>query len=81
MASDDPTYQAWVTEVMAAQHLFDAPPPATQRPADWPPTRYEAKALREGRSPLYLAVYPPRVKAASASWAAHELGGRRRHRR
>ena len=53
VASDDPTYQAWVREVMAAQHLFDAPPPATQRPAGWPPTRYEAKALREGRAPLY----------------------------
>ena len=23
------------------------------RPDDWPPTRYEAKALREGRSPRY----------------------------
>ena len=53
VASDDPTYQAWVTEVMAAQTLFDAPPPATTRPDDWPPTRYEAKALREGRSPRY----------------------------
>jgi len=53
VASDDPTYQAWVTEVMAAQPLFDAPPPATERPRDWPPTRYEAKALREGRAPQY----------------------------
>ena len=53
VASDDPTYQVWVNEVMAAQHLFVAPPPATRRPGDWPPTRYEAKALREGRSPLY----------------------------
>jgi tRNA (guanine-N7-)-methyltransferase len=53
VASDDPTYQAWVTEVMAAQTLFDAPPPVAKRPPDWPPTRYEAKALREARSPLY----------------------------
>lgn len=53
VASDDPTYQAWVAEVMAAQTLFDSPPPATTRPPDWPPTRYEAKALREGRTPLY----------------------------
>ncbi len=53
VASDDPTYQAWVAEVMANQTLFDAPPPARERPADWPPTRYEAKALREGRTPLY----------------------------
>jgi len=65
VASDDPTYQAWVGDVMAAQHLFDAPPPATTRPDGWPPTRYEAKALRAGRTPLYwsftrtAAVPPP----------------------
>jgi tRNA (guanine-N7-)-methyltransferase len=53
VASDDPTYQAWVSEVMAAQRLFDVTPPMTQRPSDWPPTRYEAKALRESRQPLY----------------------------
>jgi tRNA (guanine-N7-)-methyltransferase len=53
VASDDPTYQAWVAEVMAAQDLFDVPPPATARPLGWPPTRYEAKALRAGRPPLY----------------------------
>jgi len=53
VASDDPTYQAWVTETMAAQTFFDAPPPATERPEGWPPTRYEAKALRANRTPLY----------------------------
>jgi tRNA (guanine-N7-)-methyltransferase len=53
VASDDPTYQAWVIEVMDAQTLFDAPPPATKRPEGWPPTRYEAKALAAGRSPQY----------------------------
>ena len=25
-----------------------------ERPVDWPPTRYEQKALREGRRPVYL---------------------------
>ena len=53
VATDDPTYQAWVHEVMAGQALFRSSPPATERPMDWPPTRYEAKALREGRSPRY----------------------------
>jgi tRNA (guanine-N7-)-methyltransferase len=53
VASDDPTYQAWVRDVMGAQALFDNPEPATARPAGWPPTRYEAKALRAGRNPLY----------------------------
>jgi tRNA (guanine-N7-)-methyltransferase len=32
------------------------PPPATARPEGWPGTRYEAKALREGRSPLYWSL-------------------------
>ncbi len=53
IASDDPTYQAWVTEVMAAAPAFAAPPPVTERPDGWPPTRYEAKARVAGRSPLY----------------------------
>jgi tRNA (guanine-N7-)-methyltransferase len=53
VASDDPTYQAWVAEVMAEQSGFDAPPPARERPPGWPATRYEAKALREGRLPCY----------------------------
>jgi len=53
VASDDPTYQAWVDQVMSGQVLFDAPAPTRKRPPGWPPTRYEAKALREGRNPLY----------------------------
>jgi tRNA (guanine-N7-)-methyltransferase len=53
IASDDPTYQAWVAEVMGAQTVFDSAPPARERPAGWPPTRYEAKALAAGRAPLY----------------------------
>ena len=56
IASDDPTYQAWVAEVLAAQDLFDIPPPTDARPAGWPPTRYEAKALAAGRTPLYWAI-------------------------
>lgn len=31
-----------------------APQDWRQRPADWPQTRYEAKALREGRRPAFL---------------------------
>jgi tRNA (guanine-N7-)-methyltransferase len=53
IATDDQTYQAWVPEVFAASTAFELLPPATERTADWPPTRYEAKALREGRAPLY----------------------------
>jgi tRNA (guanine-N7-)-methyltransferase len=53
IASDDPTYQAWVRECMGAQRFFTLESLAETRPAGWPPTRYEAKALREGRQPLY----------------------------
>lgn len=53
VASDDPTYQAWVGEVMGAQAAFEVRPPASVRPEGWPPTRYEAKALLAGRLPLY----------------------------
>ena len=56
IASDDPTYQAWTAEVLAAQTLFDAPPPATARPEGWPPTRYEAKAIAAGRTPRYWTL-------------------------
>jgi tRNA (guanine-N7-)-methyltransferase len=53
VASDDPTYQDWVRSVMAAQEFFHVSPPAEARPTGWPPTRYEAKALLVGRTPLY----------------------------
>lgn len=56
IATDDPTYQAWTAEVLAAQDLFAVPEPATERPEGWPPTRYEAKALRAGRRPMYWSL-------------------------
>jgi tRNA (guanine-N7-)-methyltransferase len=56
IASDDPTYQAWTAEVLAGQILFDVAAPATQRPQDWPPTRYERKAELAGRPSLYWSA-------------------------
>jgi tRNA (guanine-N7-)-methyltransferase len=53
IASDDPTYQAWTEEVMRDAADFEPVGRVTERPADWPGTRYEAKALREGRTPIY----------------------------
>jgi len=53
IASDDPTYQPWVAETFAGSALFDPISVADARPEGWPPTRYEAKALREGRRPRY----------------------------
>ena len=55
VATDEPTYQAWALEQLAAAPDFlPATRDPTIRPADWPQTRYEAKALREGRRPIYL---------------------------
>lgn len=54
IASDDPTYQAWVEECFAGQPFFALRDRAIgERPPGWFPTRYEAKAVREGRTPRY----------------------------
>jgi tRNA (guanine-N7-)-methyltransferase len=53
IASDDPTYQDWVDARMAETSLFHLKCRVTSRPEGWPPTRYEAKALRAGRTPVY----------------------------
>ncbi|MGC8469569.1 MAG: tRNA (guanine(46)-N(7))-methyltransferase TrmB [Acetobacteraceae bacterium] len=53
IASDDPTYHAWVAMVMGEQAYFAPAAPAPARPDGWPGTRYEAKALAAGRAPLY----------------------------
>lgn len=70
VASDDPTYQAWVSGVMADQALFDVAPPVAIRPAGWPPTRYEAKALRAGRRPLYWTFVRRSQQASTATCPA-----------
>lgn len=56
IASDDPTYQAWVDDTLANQTLFRLDSRDTERPEGWPPTRYEAKALKAGRQPVYYCV-------------------------
>ena len=58
VASDDPTYIGWALAHVTAHPAFRwaarRPQDWRDRPADWPPTRYEAKALREGRKPAYF---------------------------
>ena len=49
-------YQQWVRDTLAAQDLFAAAEPESVRPQDWPPTRYETKALRQNRVPLYWSL-------------------------
>lgn len=58
LATDDMAYARWMLTVLEACPAFrwTARRPADwrQRPGDWPETRYEAKARRAGRSPVYL---------------------------
>ncbi|HTI03650.1 MAG TPA: hypothetical protein VL752_22115, partial [Acidisoma sp.] len=69
IATDDPTYQAWTAEVLAAQDVFEVPPPALERPEGWPPTRYEAKAIKAGRQPMYRSLTR---KGLGPAWARLE---------
>lgn len=57
VASDDEIYKAHVRDVMAGRQDFEEVTGAdpTHRPEDWPETRYNAKALREGRTPIFLS--------------------------
>jgi tRNA (guanine-N7-)-methyltransferase len=58
VATDDPTYLAWILDHVPVHPSFrrrvEGPEDWRRRPDDWPPTRYEQKALREGRKPAYL---------------------------
>ncbi len=59
IASDIPDYIRWSLHHIRNHPDFDwLAECATDwriRPDDWPPTRYEAKAVREGRTPCYLS--------------------------
>jgi tRNA (guanine-N7-)-methyltransferase len=59
VASDDPTYQTWTMRVGPVHPLFQW---TAQTAADWNtrwpdacPTRYEQKAIRCGRTPMYFS--------------------------
>jgi tRNA (guanine-N7-)-methyltransferase len=58
LATDDRDYLAWMLE-RATRHpafrwLAHGPANWRERPSDWPPTRYEEKALAAGRAPAFL---------------------------
>jgi tRNA (guanine-N7-)-methyltransferase len=59
VASDIPDYVRWtLMHAQAAtefQWTADRRLDWAERPVDWPPTRYEDKALRAGRKPAYLS--------------------------
>jgi tRNA (guanine-N7-)-methyltransferase len=58
IASDDAGYIAWTLEHLTRAPEFEwlarGPSDWRTRPEDWPPTRYEEKALQAGRRPAYL---------------------------
>ncbi len=58
VASDIPVYCRWTLQHFGADARFswqaEGPGDWRQPPEDWVSTRYEAKALREGRTPAYL---------------------------
>ncbi len=54
VASDDPTYIDWVDEKMPEyKDKFELVLRTDIRPEGWIPTRYENKAIRAGRVPVY----------------------------
>jgi tRNA (guanine-N7-)-methyltransferase len=57
VATDDPDYLAWIREHAAADGSFALQGEWTERPSDWPATRYGEKAHQAGRIPTYLAFY------------------------
>lgn len=58
LASDDMGLLRWMLEHMlrhpAFEWLAERAADWRERPADWPPTRYEEKALAAGRTPVFL---------------------------
>lgn len=54
VATDHAALGAWMQASLAEHPDFIVETKADVRPADWPPTRYEAKALAAGRRPIYL---------------------------
>lgn len=66
LATDERDYARWMLDELAAQAAFEGPEGGPfghpERPADWPGTRYEAKARAAGRPPVYL-VYRRRAGA------------------
>jgi tRNA (guanine-N7-)-methyltransferase len=61
LASDDRDYIRWMLFHTLREGSFEwraqGPSDWRNRPADWPPTRYEEKAAQQGESSIYLEFY------------------------
>lgn len=71
VATDIANYCRWTLREIRAHDAFEwlaeKPSDWRDRPDDWPGTRYEAKAVREGRRPVYLTFRRrPRGAAGAA---------------
>ncbi|HEX6841630.1 MAG TPA: tRNA (guanosine(46)-N7)-methyltransferase TrmB [Stellaceae bacterium] len=73
LATDDMDYLRWMLERATTHEAFEwlarRPQDWRERPPDWPPTRYEQKALAAGRRPAFLRLRrrPRAVPAAAAA--------------
>lgn len=60
IATDDADYLAWILERLTEHRHFQLRERGRDdwlgRPEDWPPTRYEQKALAAGRHPTFLRL-------------------------
>ena len=58
IATDHPDLAVWILSHMhrypAFEWVVERPADCHTRPPDWPGTRYEEKAIRDGRRPVYL---------------------------
>ena len=58
LATDDPGYRRWILAHLCAEPRLEwqvkGPADWRERTPDWPPTRYEEKALASGRRPVFL---------------------------
>ncbi len=60
LATDDPDYARWMLAAVLAEPRFcwlaESARDWREQPEDWPETRYEAKARRAGRRPVFLRL-------------------------
>lgn len=73
VATDDPGYRRWILSALLAEKRLawqvQGPDDWRRRPADWPATRYEEKAIRAGRRPVFLRFRRVRRSDGLASCA------------
>jgi tRNA (guanine-N7-)-methyltransferase len=79
LATDDLGYLSWMLECVTSHPAFvwqaRRPVDWRERPADWPPTRYEEKARAAGRSTGFLrARRRPRLKTDDGLTSGRAIG-------